>query len=49
VRAVIWAMPVPEPTAPYVTPMLNLLSKSWDHFAISGATSVDPAPVIDPF
>src|SRR3954469_10206108 len=44
VRAVIWAMPVPEPTAPYVTPVLFLLWKSWLHFAISGATSVEPAP-----
>src|SRR5215813_6897060 len=44
VRAVIWAIPVPEPTAPYLTPTLFLLWKSRLHLAISGATSVDPAP-----
>src|SRR4249919_1649609 len=45
VRAVIWAIPVPEPTAPYLTGMPSLISKPLIQLAISGATSVDPAPV----
>src|SRR3954447_12883420 len=45
VRAVIWAIPAPEPTAPYLTAMPSLISKPLIQLAISGATSVDPAPV----
>src|SRR4249919_2759975 len=45
VRAVIWAMPAPEPTAPYLTGMPSLISKPLIQLAISGATRVDPAPV----
>ena len=46
VRAVIWAMPAPEPTAPYLTGMPSLISKPLIQLAIRGATSVDPAPVM---
>src|SRR3954454_8022955 len=45
VLAVIWAMPVPEPTAEYLTGMPSLISKLLIQLAISGATRVDPAPV----
>src|SRR6187200_2632687 len=45
VRAVIWAMPVPEPTAEYLTGMPSLISKLVIQLAISGATRVEPAPV----
>src|ERR1044071_10201802 len=45
VRAVIWAIPAPEPTAPYLTGMPSLISKPLIQFAMSGATSVDPGPV----
>src|SRR6476659_1797370 len=45
VRAVIWAIPAPEPTEPYLTGMPSLISKPLIQFAISGATSEDPAPV----
>src|ERR1700750_1392208 len=45
VRAVIWAMPVPEPTAEYLTGMPSLISKLLIQLAISGATRVEPAPV----
>src|SRR5881394_804830 len=45
VRAVIWAIPAPEPTAPYLTGMPSLISKPLIQLAIKGATSEDPAPV----
>src|SRR3954465_6051171 len=45
VRAVIWAIPAPEPTAPYLTAMPSLIWKPLIQLAISGATGVDPAPV----
>src|ERR1700733_5335674 len=45
VLAVIGAIPVPEPTAPYLTGMPSLISKPLIQLAISGATRVDPAPV----
>src|SRR4051795_13160026 len=45
VRAVIWAMPVPEPTAEYLTGMPSLISKLLIQLFISGKTSVEPAPV----
>src|SRR5260221_13592730 len=45
VRAVIWAIPAPEPTAPYLTGMPSLISKPLIQLAINGATSVEPAPV----
>src|SRR6476619_6713986 len=45
VRAVIWAMPAPEPTEPYLTGMPSLISKPLIQLAISGATSEEPAPV----
>src|SRR3954453_12211688 len=38
-------MPVPEPTAEYLTGMPSLISKLLIQLAISGATSVEPAPV----
>ncbi len=38
-------MPAPEPTDPYLTGMPSLISKPLIQLAISGATSVDPAPV----
>src|ERR1700761_5820490 len=46
VRAVIWAIPVPEPTAEYLTGMPSLISKLATQFPISGATNVEPAPVM---
>src|SRR5260221_13539899 len=45
VRAVIWAIPAPEPTDPYLTAMPSLISKPLIQLAIRGATSEDPAPV----
>src|ERR1700746_3566350 len=45
VRAVIWAIPAPEPTAPYFTEMPSLISKPLIQLAMSGATNVEPAPV----
>src|SRR5205085_2942848 len=45
VRAVIWEMPVPEPTAEYLTGIPSLISNPLIQFCISGATSVEPAPV----
>src|ERR1044071_10084175 len=45
VRAVIWAIPAPEPTAPYLTGMPSLISKPLIQVAMSGPTSVDPRPV----
>src|SRR6187397_292961 len=45
VRAVIWAIPVPEPTAAYLTGIPSLISKLLIQLAISGATRVEPAPV----
>src|SRR5258708_7849182 len=45
VRAVIWAIPAPEPTAPYLTGMPSLISKPLIQLAINCATSVEPAPV----
>src|SRR4051794_6033750 len=45
VRAVIWAIPVPDPTAAYWTGMPSLISKLLFQLAIRGATSVEPAPV----
>src|SRR3954467_3574066 len=44
VRAVIWAIPVPEPTAEDLTGMPSLISNPLIQLAISGATRVDPAP-----
>src|SRR3954447_954445 len=44
VRAVIWAMPVPDPTAAYLTGMPSLISNPLIQLAISGATRVEPAP-----
>src|ERR1700759_5715524 len=38
-------MPWPEPTAEYLTGMPSLISKPLIQFVISGATSVEPAPV----
>src|SRR4051812_15451095 len=38
-------MPVPEPTAAYLTGMPSLISKLLIQLAIRGATSVEPAPV----
>src|ERR1700761_4973220 len=38
-------MPSPEPTAEYLTGMPSLISKPLIQFVISGATSVEPAPV----
>src|SRR6476469_1827721 len=45
VLAVIWAMPVPEPTAEYLTGMPSVTSQVAIQLFISGATSVEPAPV----
>src|SRR3954449_3518708 len=45
VLAVIWEIPVPEPTAPYLTGIPSLTSKVAIQLAISGATRVEPAPV----
>src|SRR5690348_2582100 len=45
-RDVICAMPAPEPTAPYVTWKPYFDWKSCVHCAMSGATSVEPAPVM---
>src|SRR5262249_5241820 len=45
VRAVICAIPVPDPTAAYVMLSPYLRSKSIAQAPSSGATSVDPAPV----
>src|SRR6478752_136891 len=44
VLAVIWVIPVPEPTEAYLTGMPSLISKVLIQLAISGATSVEPAP-----
>src|SRR6187402_1641113 len=38
-------MPVPDPTAEYLTGIPSLISKLVIQFAIRGATSVVPAPV----
>src|SRR5215218_9129964 len=45
VRAVICAIPVPEPTAAYLTEIPSLISKLVIQLAINGATRVEPAPV----
>src|ERR1051325_4250518 len=45
VRAVIWAIPAPEPTEAYFTGMPSLISKPLIHWVIRGATRVEPAPV----
>src|SRR5215467_14390470 len=44
VRAVICAIPVPEPTAEYLTLVPPLDSYPWVQLAISGAIRVEPAP-----
>src|ERR1700742_2053227 len=44
VRAVIWEIPVPEPTAAYLTGMPSLISNPLIQLAINGATSVEPEP-----
>src|SRR3954451_6025626 len=46
VLAVIWAIPVPEPTAEYLTGMPSLISKLAIQFPINGAINVEPAPVM---
>ncbi len=41
-------IPVPEPTASYVTVSPYFESNAWAHSASIGATSVDPAPTSEP-
>src|SRR5438034_10600480 len=48
VRAVIWAIPAPEPVAEYVTLMPRAWSTAGIHFEMSGNGNVAPVPTSEP-